>query len=284
MSIEGFQFFHIETYARISNKNNTKQSAINVALEADRVADACPHIDSVSKPIRLYGCSASEAVQRAEEIAKNSTDKMGRSVRKDAAIIIAGVASYPLETKDFEYAKKDEKDALKKWLKINHEFLQKKYGDRYVSNILHVDEKYFHIHFYVLPRSTKEGVFDINNAHDGISAKNNLQNKGIKAKENAYKAAMRALQDEYYENVGVPCGLTRDGPKRRRLTRREWQYEKTASQRLADAEKRIEFIKSAVQNLNRKKAKIIAHEQSLYNSRRVKNNYDKNSQYEYTLK
>lgn len=263
MSVKGFQFFHIETYSRISNKSNSKQSAINYALETDRSF-------SNFKPVRYFGCSAVESVQRAEEIANKSKDKIGRSVRKDAAIILSGVASYPLETEDFECYIKNEENVLTKWLKINHEFFQKKYGDRYVSNILHVDEKYFHIHFFVLPKTTPKGVFDLNSLHDGISAKNNKKYKSIKAKESAYETAMRALQDEYYENVGSLCGLKRDNPNSRKLNRCEWEYEKNALRRLADSEARIEMIKNVVEKLNKKKAEIIAHEQLIYDSRRAK--------------
>ena len=51
----------------------------------------------------------------------------------------------------------------------------------------------------------------------------------------AYKAAMRALQDDYYENVAAHCGLTRLGPGRQRLTREEWTEQQRQAKSLANA-------------------------------------------------
>lgn len=41
---------------------------------------------------------------------------------------------------------------------------------------------------------------------------------------------MTLWQDEYHAAVGVPEGLTRSGPRRRRLTRAQWQAEKATAQ------------------------------------------------------
>lgn len=42
---------------------------------------------------------------------------------------------------------------------------------------------------------------------------------------------MRAFQTDYFDAVGEPCGLLRDGPNRRRLKRSEWARERDAAKR-----------------------------------------------------
>jgi hypothetical protein len=52
----------------------------------------------------------------------------------------------------------------------------------------------------------------------------------VKLGNKALRAAMTLWQDEYHAAVGVPEGLTRSGPRRRRLTRAQWQAEKATAQ------------------------------------------------------
>lgn len=243
--MSGFQFLHVETYSIIASKDNKRQSARNVAAEADRFALACPHINNLRQPVRLYGCSANEVVDLAEKIFKSAKDKLGRKIRKDANIILAGVTSYPVPIS--ELTPSDE--YLKKWIFLNLQFFKEKYGEQYKSAIAHVDEKYFHIHFFVLPEVTSKNILNFSAIHDGILARESASQLGAKAKMRAYTEAMRAFQDEYHDKVGAPCGLTREGPKRRRLTRKEWVHEQKSAERLAKATSRIEQIQSAARKV-----------------------------------
>ncbi|WP_061032652.1 plasmid recombination protein [Vibrio splendidus] len=246
--MSGFQFFHIEPYSFEASKDHKYQGARNMAAEADRFALACPHVKHLKKPIRLYGCSANEAVDEAEKIIKTATDRLGRKIRKDANIILTGVASYPTPIE--ELTPSDEN--LKKWIKLNLDFLRKKYGKHFKSAIAHIDEAYFHIHIYILPEVDSNNILSFSSIHDGIRARESVSKLGAKAKMRAYTDAMRSLQDEYYQHVGIPCGLTREGPKRRRLSRKEWVHEQRVAERLAKAESRIEQIRSAA-----KKVKLV---------------------------
>ena len=118
----GYQFFHIETYARISSKNHKKQSARGVAREAERVPEACLHVDSPQPYKLMFGCSPNEAVSLAESRAAIGTDQLGRKLRKDAQIILCGVASYPVPMSEL----RPNDQALNYWLKLNYKFLRKK--------------------------------------------------------------------------------------------------------------------------------------------------------------
>lgn len=50
-----------------------------------------------------------------------------------------------------------------------------------------------------------------------------------------YKQAMKKFQDEYYSKVGIKLGLTRDGPRRMRLSRAENNARKAEANNLANA-------------------------------------------------
>ncbi|MGD7428426.1 hypothetical protein ACQCQM_25460, partial [Ralstonia pseudosolanacearum] len=59
--------------------------------------------------------------------------------------------------------------------------------------------------------------------------------EAVKIGNRALRAAMTDWQNAYYESVGAPEGLTRTGPKRRRLTRQQWRAEKETARANAAA-------------------------------------------------
>jgi len=79
----------------------------------------------------------------------------------------------------------------------------------------------------------------------------------------AYKKAMRDFQDSYYEAVGKPCGLTREGAKKRRLSRTEWKAEQAIAERLASSIKFIDFANNESLKLKVKKDHLEVKEQKL---------------------
>lgn len=90
--------------------------------------------------------------------------------------------------------------------------------------------------------------------------------KALKSISNAnaemifYKAAMKKFQDDYYANVGVKMGLTRDGPRRGRLTSAENNARKEEAKLIADT---IIQVKTNAYE----EAKKIGYEQGLINGR-----------------
>ena len=140
-------------------------------------------------------------------------------------------------------------------MKLTIDFLSKKYGDQLKSVVVHSDEPFWHCHFILVPNLDLNNRLDVGQVHEGISARNQVGYKSsAKIKLRAYSEAMRKFQDDYHETVGRACGLTRDGPKRRRITRKEWKIEQEASKRLASAEienKRIESALLLVNNINK---------------------------------
>ncbi|EOB3568237.1 hypothetical protein CRN61_07370 [Vibrio vulnificus] len=249
----GYQFIHIETYAKVSSRSNKKQSAKAVAQECEREPHACPHVKHPEPYKLLYGLKPSDVVKQAETQAEKAKDKLGRRLRKDAQILLAGVVSYPTPLAEFDPNCRN----FRIWLELNHQFLKNKYGSKYKSLVLHTDEHpegFPHCHFYVLPDLDNSNHLNIGSIHQGIEARDKLRSYSAKQKLRAYKNAMREYQDEYQEKVGSLCGLTRIGPGKRRLTRQEWALEKSASKRLSSTINKIRRLEAS---LNRKEKKLI---------------------------
>ncbi|MCW0082682.1 hypothetical protein [Burkholderia pseudomallei] len=224
-----YQFIHVDAYSREGSvqvrtqKNKkggehtttiTSMSAKDILEEQWRVEGACPHIAIPGEPELLFGVPPLDVMPMINEWAENTKDAKGRKLRKDGHCVLIGVASLPREMEDnFDDFAKDT---------IN--YLKEKYADRLKSVISHRDEAHPHLHFTVVPH-IGEKFEDI---HEGFKAANEAKRLGKKKGEQnlAYIEAMRAYQDEFSSKVAARHGLTRIGPKRRRLTRAEWQKEK----------------------------------------------------------
>lgn len=241
-----YQFIHVETYAlKASTKKRpvkppkdgkppmkqrevkTKFSAGQIIDEVLREPNAVPHVTNPQKPNFVLGSEQDlrDLIPRIEAAAASyKNPKDGRKLRSDAHVLLAGVASYP--RKDAQ----DNPDNYEKWKSKTVDFLRDKYGDKLVSVVEHQDESHPHIHFYCAD-------FENLNAkmlHDGHLAAAKLppltKEAGL-----AFKGAMREYQSSFYEKVGAQVGLTRIGPHRKRLTRDEWNAQKTEAKELTKA-------------------------------------------------
>lgn len=229
----GYQFIHLDSYARVGSKQQRtdkktgritetrKWSARDIAAEAEREPDACRHVERPLPPAVLHGVMPAEAVRLAEEWAAGSKDVQGRALRKDGLCLAAGVVSLPSEQADdwplF-------REATVAWLK-------QQYGDRLRSVVEHTDEEHPHLHFYCVPFAGER--FEAVHAGRQAAAKN-AQEGGQKGAQNAaFKTAMRGWQDDFANAVAAHFGLARLGPKKRRLTRSAWKAEQAQAQALA---------------------------------------------------
>lgn len=242
-----YQFIHVESYSRSSPKKgkNGGHSVASVVNEAIREPNSIPHVDNPKPPTYIYGKPLESLEATCEEWAASMTDAKGRKLRKDALCLAAGVVSMPEDTTPEAWAT-FRADA------VGH--LQKKYGDRLQTVIEHTDESHPHLHFYVVPRLGER--FEM--IHQGkLAAADVKREGGLKGAQNqAYKSAMRAYQDEFFEGVGIKNGLTRIGPGRRRLTREEWKLEQlqveNAAKVIAVAQDSVEFSKVEAAEIKQK--------------------------------
>lgn len=231
-----YQFIHIEAYARVAGAGKEGGRNVgNVLAEADRKPGNCPHIDAEKladpalAPERIYGLKLEKVEAEANAWAEQAKDAQGRNLRKDGHCLLAGVVSLPNDTTP-EAWKRFKADAVK-WLK-------KEFGDTLRSVIEHKDEAHPHLHFYAVPEAGKA----FHSLHVGQQAARAAKAQGLKKGEQnlAYCEAMREWQDKFSLEVGQSHGLTRLGPRRRRLTRENWQREKAQARALQQAKKRGE--------------------------------------------
>ncbi|MEV3819076.1 plasmid recombination protein [Aeromonas salmonicida] len=182
------------------------------------------HVEQPQEPIRVFGCSPSEAVEQAEAWGAQAKDAKGRKLRSDAPVLLAGVLSYPRQGEEWP----EFKEKALVWLKSE-------YGDNLVSVIEHQDEQHPHIHFYAVPKPGQS----FNNLHQGRAAAAEAKRKGETkaAQQYAHNNAMRDWQDRLYQAVGREFGLARLGPKRQRLTRAQWVAQQAAQQAILSAER-----------------------------------------------
>lgn len=218
-----YQFIHVGSYSRSTpkkqNKNkDSKQNVRSIVAEANREPGSHPHVENPSPPVLLYGDPVDQIEAKCEAWAEATTDAKGRKARKDALCLLGGVFSMPRDETSPEDWEKIKADAI--------EWLKEKYGDRLETVIEHTDEAQLHCHFYVIPRPGER--FDA--IHEGQRAANELKELTRKEQNNAYRAAMRNFQNEYFDAVGAKNGMARIGPGGRRLSRSEWVKEKVQAE------------------------------------------------------
>lgn len=238
----GYQFMHIECYAREESKKQKTQCKKNsdgtfsskevakekrgnvrwVIAEAKREQNSCYHLDSPQPPTVLLG-DLDQVEQEATRWAEESTDAQGRKLRKDAHCLLAGVISLP----------RDEEAQWEQFKAKAMDWLKEKYGDNLRCVIAHEkDEAHPHLHFYCVAK--KGQSFD--DLHEGKRAQKELKKKNPQASKQeqniAFAEAMRATQDDFANRVGQRFGLARIGPGRRRLTRAQWQAEQAQAEAL----------------------------------------------------
>ena len=217
-----YQFGHVEAYARKPQKGGW--NVYDIASEAERVPAHCQHVVMAKEPIRVFGCSPKEAVALAETWGAQAKDIKGRKLRSDAPVLLAGILSYPKDGQEWP--------AFKAQALI---WLKKEYGPALKSVVAHEDESHPHVHFYAVPEFGQ----DFNVLHPGraaaAKAKRNGDQKALQ--QRAHNEAMRAWQDRLYLGLGREFGLARIGPRRQRLTRREWKAQQAAQQAMLAAER-----------------------------------------------
>lgn len=139
-------------------------------------------------------------------------------MRTDQTILVAGTMSYPKPTKALTVS---DKQGLNDWMQNSLEFCKKEFGTNLQAMLVHLDEEYPHIHFYV---ANTDNVYKTKDLHPsggaGKDKKNRIEN-------------LKKFQDRYYEQVSIYSGHTRTGPKRERLSRQDWQEKKAEAAEIA---------------------------------------------------
>jgi len=250
------QFVHLESWSRKGNASG--RSTGFIFAEARRDPGASVHVANPASPVVVYGVDVDEVERRHDAAADmaRTTPKGGKPkrIRQDQQTLICVVASHYFtveEVRDDPLKRRD----LDRWESLTVEWLQAQYGDQLVSVVRHEDESHWHVHAYVLPSSPDMKASAL---HPGQQAKAEIMQAGPADSEDskavnrrgdrAYKAAMREWQNSYYTAVAAPCGLTRLGPQRRRLTRAEWKAEQLQALALRDTLNRAHNVRQEVES------------------------------------
>ncbi len=221
-----YQFCHVNSYARkvsVKAKTDDLWSVQDILDEATR-KEGCfsKEITNPQPPILVYGDPIEQIHETIETWASNTKDSKNRKTRIDAKCLLAGVFSAEPGTshEDWEKIKAD-----------GISWAKNKYGERLRTVLEHIDEPNRHCHFYVVPLPGE--AFET--IHEGLAAKKDAMANGMTKKEanKPYIDAMKTFLDEYHDQVGAPNGMTRIGPGRRRLTRKEWHAEKQQAKAIA---------------------------------------------------
>lgn len=245
------QFMHVELYSRTGFKADGKQvrtSSGAVIAEATRVDGFTSHIGSPKPPAYLYSTGKPLEIEYEEALKQleGERDGLGRRIKSDQNILLAGVVSYPKPLK--ANWTEDDKDNYELFKTASLEFLQNEYGKNLVAVLEHTDEEYPHLHFYAVNRDKIAEAWKL---HPGERARKEAEG-GRTEKTKAYRKVMSNLQDRFWEAVGVYCGLDRLGPKAQRMSRAEWKERKRATKMLATAVKKLrEEVKASSRNSKR---------------------------------
>jgi hypothetical protein len=235
----GSQFFHFEAYAREGTKG--KRNAAMILDEASRVLGACPHVTQPVEPRVLDGVAPELISGVIQKRIKGAVDRRGRSLPRTSLVLVAAVASYPVQ-RHLIVSDDKKRAAFERWKTLNFAFFRNLFGDALVSVIEHVDEEYPHLHVFCVPNKDENSLFSVESILAPFRAQGEACRigEGRKVQRNAFRAEARKLQDEYHKMVGLPCGLTRCGPRRKRLTRTEWREQNEQAAAIATAYETIE--------------------------------------------
>ena len=228
-------FIHCQSFSR--KPNRAGQCVMQVIGEGLRVGGYHPHVEDPKPPVPVFGNPSGFQQMHDAHVGERRTRAVNnvrvseRAIRRDRHTLFTIVASYPVPTTAVE-ASPEELARFKRWVNLTVTWVREQYGDQLKVGFAHVDERFPHLHFWLLPDNPSA---DAALLHPGKPAKREvearLKREGIAPREavaagnRALKSAMRALQDSYHRAVGAPLGMRRDGPKRRRLSKAQWAAE-----------------------------------------------------------
>lgn len=253
-------FIHFQTFSRKSNAAGNCVS--QVIGEALRLPEYSQHVEDSKPPRIVLGNAAGFEKEHDDHVAERGTEvkrknkTYRKAIRQDRHTLATAVASYPLTFEQIETGGDDAREHHKKWEEATVKWMREKYGDQLKVVLAHDDESHPHLHFWMLPDDLDARADTL---HPGKVAKRIAEDiarttgatdrEAVKAGNDALKVAMREVLDDYQRDVGERLGMTRDGPKRRRLTRAQWKAEKQEAARLGEvllrADSANEIIKEA---------------------------------------
>ena len=242
----GFQFAHVETYSRSGGRSG-KLNVAEILAEARRSPEASLHVENPKNPIPVFGCDLDELLRRHDTMIEQAQETLAtgkkRAVRKDTGSLFTCILSHPAMPEECRN-NPNIKVAVEAWVKDSVKWLRhdlEARGGTLETVIMHIDEAHVHLHAYGLHPSghadrLHPGKVFKKRAVEAAVADGQEKKIANAMGDKAYVEAMRTWQDSYSTAVGLPHGLTRLGPARRRLSRAEWMREKAVAKSVQQAQ------------------------------------------------
>jgi len=231
-------FIRLESFARTGphkkNSRRRKASVAGVFGEMVRTPGFCPHIAEPKPPAIVFGDPA-VVLKSVLDQADRAIERTGKRLRSTALIAVCGVVSFPTPRVIVE-ADPKERERCERWWRQTRRWLEDHFGDALKLIVIHRDETYIHAHFAVVPNLGTDRRIDIGQVHPGEKAQRAARAAGEhpKLQKAAFKAAMSAFIDCYYEGVLMDFGVARIGPGKLRVDRRAWAAMKAQLEAIAN--------------------------------------------------
>jgi hypothetical protein len=231
--MDGSSFFRMETFGRrartLQGKRSTPWRTIDgVVAEATRRLGGAPHVKGTTRVELIAGDDPAEIGALAVEQARRAVDWRGRRLREDGTAMVACVASYPVPAATL-MSNLEEFERYEIWCDRTVAWVRDRWGHLPHAIVEHRDEARWHVHALIVPALDEHGRLQVGSVHPGIAARDTLQRKGAQtaAQNQAYRAAMSALLDDFHAVVGALVGhARRSEAPRRRLTREQAMAER----------------------------------------------------------
>ena len=159
-------------------------------------------------------------LERINENASKYRDPVGRKMREDAAVLLAGVASFPRAE-----AEKDP-ELYARWESLTVAYLQGKYGDNLRAVVMHNDEEHPHLHFYVYS-DTEVNAKMLHDGHKMLAGK--------AATRRASRLSRMSISRKSLAGAAWPA----PGQSAAASPRAEWHAEQEMSMSIAKAESAV---------------------------------------------
>jgi hypothetical protein len=217
------RFMHIETFGRSPRRGGRKwRDVAEILGEAAQGPGGAAGLAEPKPPELYFGATPQSLAPEAQRLASAAVDSLGRKLGGDAAVLVAGVASFPAEHRIFE---RDliERETYNFWSVRVLRWLQDTFGASLKCVVERHDENTRSLHFFTLPSLTDDSRLDWRRAHPGLAAKRRAEQAGAnkREQEREYRSAMRRMDDQFQEVVINGLGRDRFGPGRGMGARRE---------------------------------------------------------------
>jgi hypothetical protein len=207
----GFQFFHAYCFS-----SGGKHQAAGAIGEACRDPEFSAHVKDPKPP--EWVCGSRELIEAAvREYQEKWRDSRGHKLRIDGQVLRADVVAWPADMTP---------EGRKKGQELTIAYYREKFGPAFRGALIHTDEPFKdeglrdkpreHLHLFIVPEAAQR--FD--DLHAGLKAKraaDQINRKASKEEKSeakahgseAYRDAMKAEQDDFFQQVGRPLGLER---------------------------------------------------------------------------